>query len=398
MMWPTLSKRRNTPTVNLGKCIFDCLTTDEDYSSELETKFANFYNQRFAVATASGRQAMELVLKSFNLSEGDEVIFPTLTFYILPSIVKNMGFKPVFVNCGDDFNIDVKELKQKISSKTKVIIATHIFGKPCKIDEIMKLAKINKIKVIEDCAHVQAIKYRGKFLGTFGDASFFSFQNRKPINAFGGGILITNSKEIEKTARETISKQKNSRFSIVPRFLLNYFELMMTNRYLYLFPLLWWKSEVYGKFVSNIYQKVHHENVDKRKKFSRLQARLALEQFNHIKETNSKRLSIAKNYFDQLGLLKEIELPKIKKGEHSFYSLITLSPKSEKLSKELFSAGVDVGTKQVILRNCGKIYDPKGDYKKTEELLNKMVELPMYRQLTKKDILHITDNVKRVLK
>ncbi|MFA6064967.1 MAG: DegT/DnrJ/EryC1/StrS aminotransferase family protein [archaeon] len=398
MIWPTISKRRNTPTINLTTCISDVLLKKKDYVSDLEEAFAKFYGTKYAFATASGRQAMELALRSFNLKEGDEIIFPTLTFYVLPSIVKELGFIPVFVNCKEDFNIDIEELKTKITPRTKVIIATHIFGKGCQIDSIMKIAHSNEIKVIEDCAHIQGTTYKNKLLGTFGDAAFFSFQNRKPINAFGGGMLITNNKQIHSISKDIISKQNNSRLAIVPRFLLNYFELLMTSRYFYTFPILWWKSKTYGKFVSDIYQKVHHKNVDKRKRFSRLQARIALEQFNAVEKTNEKRFNLAKDYSNNLAGVKDFTLPRISKGDNSFYSLVALSKHADKLGKDLFSKGIDVGTGEIVLRNCGKMYDPKGNYKKTEAILQHLVELPMYQQLSKKDIQKICFTIKEVLK
>lgn len=93
-------------------------------------------------------------------------------------------------------NIDVEDLKKKITKRTKAIVVTHIWGHPCEMDEIMEVAKNHGLKVIEDCSHAHGATYKGQLVGTFGDVSCFSLQGNKIVSAGEGGILLTNSQEI----------------------------------------------------------------------------------------------------------------------------------------------------------------------------------------------------------
>ena len=386
MIWQTVPYRRNTPTISFLKCALDSLG-DENHISQVENWFSEHYNTRYALVTASGRQAMVLSLASYGFQKDDEVMFPCLTFYILPSLVKQLGLKPTFVNCSDDFTIDTKELESKITTRTRAIIATHIFGNACQIDTIRKIADKHGIVVIEDCAHSHAVTYRGQSLGTFGQASFFSFQNRKPINAFGGGVLLTNDEAIYNFAREAVSVQERSMLAIFPKLLLNYTELFLTNRYTYSVTAWLLRNDEYRSRILSIYQKLHHKNVDARKAFTNFQARIALEQLRSLHETNSERVRKAALYTDGLKLAESLHTPD--PAAHNFYSYVILAREkalSRLLFNQLFHDGIDVGNGESILRNCGNMYDPYGDYRKSQDLLERMIELPMYRQLRDCDI------------
>ena len=133
---------------------------------------------------------------SLNLKKGDEIITTALTFCSTINAILFTGAKPILVDVNlDTQNIDPKKIEKKINKRTKAILLVHFAGRPCDMDQITKIAKNNKIKIIEDCAHAIESKYKGKHTGTFGDFGCFSFYATKNLVTGEGGMLITNSRK-----------------------------------------------------------------------------------------------------------------------------------------------------------------------------------------------------------
>jgi dTDP-4-amino-4,6-dideoxygalactose transaminase len=173
-----------------------------DNCKKFETEFADFCNARYAVALSNGTVALELALRALNIKPGDEVIVPCRTFIATATSVINAGAKPVFADV-DQYsqNITADTIRVVLSPRTKAIIAVHLGGWPCDMDSIMPLARKHKLKVIEDCAQAHGARYKGKPVGSLGDAAAFSFCQDKIISTGGeGGMLVTNDSETWKKA------------------------------------------------------------------------------------------------------------------------------------------------------------------------------------------------------
>ena len=140
---------------------------------------------------------MILCLKSLNIKAGDEVITVVNTFYATVGAIVAVGATPVFCDCDDRYQINIEDIKKKITSKTKAIIPVHWGGASPDMFEIMKIAKLNNLKVIEDACMGIGASLKGKSPGTFGDVSAFSLHPLKSLNAMGdGGAVVTNNKKI----------------------------------------------------------------------------------------------------------------------------------------------------------------------------------------------------------
>ncbi|MDC1060361.1 dTDP-4-amino-4,6-dideoxygalactose transaminase, partial [Alphaproteobacteria bacterium] len=151
--------------------------------------------------TSSCTHALEMCSSLLNISKGDEVIVPSFTFSTSAQAFTNQGAKIVFADIKkNDLNIDENKIEKLISNKTKAIILVHYAGIPCNLTKIMKLSKKYKINIIEDNAHGLFAKYKGKFLGTFGDFSTTSFHDTKNFSCGEGGALIINNKKYIKKA------------------------------------------------------------------------------------------------------------------------------------------------------------------------------------------------------
>ena len=168
----------------------------------LEAEFALISESKFAIAVGSGTDALFLSLKALDIDKGDEVITSPFTFYATIGAIVTSGAKPVFVDIGDDFNINSASIEKKITSKTKAILPIHWSGNPCDMDEITALSLKYKIPVVSDSCHAINATYNGKSVGSLGDLSCFSFHPLKNINVWGdGGIITTNSIKLAEKLR-----------------------------------------------------------------------------------------------------------------------------------------------------------------------------------------------------
>ena len=145
-----------------------------------------------AVTASRGRMAFFYIVKALGLPPGSEIVFPALTFWVVPEMARAAGLKPVFVDVDPvTFNLDPAALERAITPATRAVVPTHIYGLPCDMDEVLEVARRHHLSVIEDCAHALGATYRGQPVGTLGDAALFSFQVLKPLNTFGGGAAYT---------------------------------------------------------------------------------------------------------------------------------------------------------------------------------------------------------------
>lgn len=161
-----------------------------------EQKFAEYIGAKYAVACSSGFTSLILALKAIQIGEGNEVIVPEFTMIATAWAVEYAGAKPVFVDCGDDLNIDIMKIRQKITSKTKAIIPVHVYGRPCNMDEIKKFAWEYNLKIVEDCAEAHGAIYKGQKVGSFGSIGCFSFYGNKIITTGEGGMCVTNNERV----------------------------------------------------------------------------------------------------------------------------------------------------------------------------------------------------------
>ena len=158
--------------------------------AEYESRFADYHGMQHAIAASFGRMACYYILRALDLPAGSEIIFPALTFWVIPEIARRAGLKPVFVDVDPaTFNIDATKIEAAITERTRAIVPTHLYGQPCAMTEVMRLAEKHNLVVVEDCAQAAGASYRGRKVGTFGNAALFSFQNPAKTNwmRFGHG-------------------------------------------------------------------------------------------------------------------------------------------------------------------------------------------------------------------
>ena len=165
----------------------------------LQQQMAYMHDKKYAFAVNSGTSSLHCAISALELEKGDEVIVPVLANIADCSTVIQEGGKPIFVDIDPDtFNIDPDKIEKKITKKTKAIIVVHMYGQPVKIDEIKGITKKYNLVLIEDCAQAAGAKYKGKYVGSFGDISCFSLYQTKHIICGEGGIVATSNNKFAK--------------------------------------------------------------------------------------------------------------------------------------------------------------------------------------------------------
>ena len=183
-----------------------------------EQKFKNFTKSKFAIGVSNATAALYLSLKALGIKKNDEVIIPDLTFVATANVVLQVGAIPVLADIDEEtLNISTESIIRNISRKTKAIIPVHLAGTSCDMKKIMKIARSNSLKVIEDCAHGIGTSYNKKHVGNFGNVGCFSFYPTKNLTTIEGGMVITNDKKtadfIQLARNHGMSRSLMSRYS-----------------------------------------------------------------------------------------------------------------------------------------------------------------------------------------
>ena len=333
---------------------------------KFEKNFANFIGKKYCISVSSGTAALEIAVKSLNLKKNDEVIIPNFTIISNVLAVIKQGAKPVFVDCNmDDWNIDLEDIKKKISKRTKVIIVTHIYSFSNRMEKIISLCKKNNIKIIEDAAEVIGLKYKNKYCGTYGELGTFSFYANKHITTGEGGMICTDSYKhyLKCKSLRNLCFGKKNRFN--------------------------------------------HEDLGWNYRMSNLQASLGLSQLKRIKKVIKEKISIGKYYYNKLNGNKDIQiLPPYKKDLKNIYWVVGIVIKNKKIKaidiiNKLKKNGIGARPffwpmhKQNILKKM-KLVKYK-NFPNSEYISTYGLYLPSYLGLKKKDLDRIITVLNKIL-
>ena len=313
-----------------------------------EKAFAEFCNVDYCVGTGNGLDALMLPLKALGIQEGDEVIVPSNTYIATALAVTYVGATPVFVEPDiRTFNIDTTRIEEKITAKTKAIMPVHLYGQPCDMDPIMKIARKHKLYVIEDCAQAHGARYKGKVVGSFGDASGFSFYPGKNLGALGdAGATVSTNKELLDKVRAL------------------------------------------GNYGSDY--KYHHIYKGNNSRLDEMQAAFLSAKLPHLQRMNEERRRIAKKYMD--GITNPlIILPYVPEYAEPVWHIFGIRCKRRDELEEYLKKH-EIGTNKhypisIHLQECYKDLGFKqGDFPIAEEISRTELSLPMYYGMTDEQV------------
>jgi len=364
--------------------------------AEFERCFADYHGMEYAIASSFGRMAFHYILCALDMPEGSEIIFPALTFWVVPEVARRAGLKPVFVDVDPaSFNLNPSKIEAAVTERTRAIVPTHLYGQPCAMTEIMRVAEKHNLIVIEDCAQAVGARYRGRRVGTFGTASFFSFQMLKGINTYGGGMALTNDATLGRRMREKVvgepvqsTKQLAKRFAsawaarvgVSPKgFTFWGFPIQAAASFLGHHDLsryIWEKIRPLDRFPSTYHQK-----------YSNVQALIGLRGLAKLDEFNARSREHAAQYTRALVDCRQIETPPVfPEAEHVYYQYCVYTTDPALTSRRAIRRGVDVETTHVDV--CSKL-ELFAEFAATcpgAEATEKALQLPVYSRLRSSDI------------
>src|SRR3989344_8446094 len=184
-----------------------------------EVEFSKYIKSKYAISVNSATAGLHLALTVLGIGPGDEVITTPLSFVSTSNVIIHCGAKPVFADIDKNtWNIDPNEIEAKITKKTKAILPVHLHGRPCNMDQILKIARKHKLFVVEDAAHAAEAQYHNKKVGSIGDITVFSFYVTKNIATGEGGMVTTNSskwaKDLQVYRLHGLSRDAWKRYSV----------------------------------------------------------------------------------------------------------------------------------------------------------------------------------------
>jgi dTDP-4-amino-4,6-dideoxygalactose transaminase len=368
---------------------------------QLEEEFKKYLRVEYAISFNSGRSALMAILDALGIKKEDEILIQAFTCNSAVNPILNLGAKPVFVDVDETINLDPEDLKKKITKKSKAVMIQHTFGWPAKIDQILEICKKYNLYLIEDCAHSLGAKFHGKFCGTFGNASFFSFGRDKIISSVFGGMAVTNNNEIGeriKNFKEKLNFPSNFWIfqQLLHPILTNYLVLPAYGISSNLGRIILGSFHILKILSKGVYKKEKEGKIPKYfpRKLPNALAILALNQFKKLEKFNKHRREIAKFYENELKNSKFI-LPLAKPKENIIptfmrYPILTDFDSNEIL-KEARKEKIyldDGWRKSPIVPPDTKI--DKMEYRfdscpKAEKLAQKILNLPTHINISQKD-------------
>jgi len=324
---------------------------------KFEQDFAQLNDGQFGIGVGSGTDALFLSLKALGIGAGDEVITTPYTFYATIGAIVTSGATPVFVDAGDDYNIDASLIEAAITSKTKAIMPVHWSGNPCDMDAIKKIAEQYDISIVADACHAISATYHSRGMAQFSDLTCFSMHPLKNLNVWGdGGIILTNNASLAEKL-----------YSIRNHGLENRDEC---------------KEFAYNSRLDTIQAVVAQHLLDKR-----------ITHITHSRIANAQALD------EGLRGIQEVNLPPRSAHKLAVYHIyMARFSRRDELQQYLQKAGIDAKVHyplpmhlQPAARKFGHV---RGDFPVTEDISNNCLSLPVHEFITADEVAYMIEKVR----
>lgn len=320
-----------------------------------EKEFAEFCEAKYCIGCGNGLDALYLILRGYDIGAGDEVIVPSNTFIATALAVSYTAAKPIFVEPDLlTYNINTSLIEAAITKNTKAIIAVHLYGQPADMDKINQIARKYNLKVIEDAAQAHGSLYKGKRVGSLGDAAGFSFYPGKNLGALGdGGAVVTNDKNIADKIRAIANYGSN--------------------------------------------QKYHHIYKGTNSRLDELQAAFLRIKLRHLNKWNEARSDIALKYLDGIKNREIIKPIQADYAKHVWHLFVIRTEKRNPLKKYLEMNGIFTTIHYPIPIHFQEAYEDlkMGDdtLPMAQKISNEVLSLPMWYGMSEEDVNYV---IKRI--
>lgn len=327
------------------------------YVAGFEGSFAKELGVNHCIAVANGTDAIYIVLKMLGIGEGDEVITVANTWISTAETIVQTGARPVFVDIEKEYYcIDTEKLKEKITARTKAIIAVHLYGQSADLSSLQQICREKNILLIEDCAQSHFTKFEGQDVGTFGVASTFSFYPGKNLGAYGdAGAIVTNDDELAKKFR------------------------MYAN---------------HGSLVKH-----QHEMAGINSRLDGLQAAILSAKLPYIHKWNKKRREHAAHYKQLLAGANEVICPQERSAtEHTYHVFVVRAQKRDGLKKYLQEKGIETQIHYPaplpLTKAFSELLHTTKDFPVSSAYMHEILSLPLYPEMLKSEVEYVVDSMK----
>jgi len=328
---------------------------------QFEHEFASYCNTSYCIGVANGLDALHLILRAYSIGPGDEVIVPSNTYIATWLAVNHCGALPIPVEpVIETYNIDPSLIESAITAKTKAIIVVHLYGQPVDMDPINEIAKKHGLKVIEDCAQAHGALYKGRKVGSLGDAAAFSFYPGKNLGALGDGGAVTTC---DPQLAEKIRSLRN-----------------------------------YGSHI-----RYHNKLKGYNSRLDEIQSAFLRVKLPTLDADNSNRSAIASYYSEGLLGIKGLTLPKIAFGcEHVWHLYVVRHAKRDELQSRLAELGIGTMIHYPIPPHLQPAYKDlgmlEGAFPISEAIHREILSLPIGPTITFKEADAVIAAVKRAVR
>ncbi len=327
---------------------------------ELECEIAGYLGVKYAVACASGTDALQIALMALAVGPGDEVITTPFTFVATAETIGILGARPVYVDIDPlTYNINPELIERAITPRTKAVLPVHLYGQPADLDPILAVAGKHGLKVIEDSAQAFGASYKGRKVSSFGDIGCISFFPSKNLGCFGdGGMVVTNDKALAEAMHMIASHGSRVRY--------------------------------------------YHEILGVNSRLDTLQAAILKVKLKYLEQWNTARQHAAARY-DELLKGTEVRIPYIAPyGQHIFHQYTVRAPRRDGLDEHLKEKGIPHAIYYPVPLHLQQAFamagNKKGDFPVSEKAADEVISLPMHTELTEEQQAFITDEVKEFYK
>jgi dTDP-4-amino-4,6-dideoxygalactose transaminase len=324
--------------------------------NEFQSRFADYLNTDYAVATSSGTTALHAALEALQITTGDKIITSPFSFVASSNAILYCGAIPIFVDIDPlTYNISAPALEETIKKHpdAKAILVIHIYGQPAEMDTICRLARENNLLLIEDCAQAHGAIYQDKKVGTFGDAAAFSFYPTKNITCGEGGMVATNNEEVANRVRMLINHGQSKRY--------------------------------------------HHDILGYNFRMTNLHAAIGLEQLKKLDSFNQKRIINAEYYYHNIKNSQLVLPYKSKKCKHVYHQFTVQCEDRDRFMNYLTKNGISCAIHYPISIPKQKLYMDKFNYQEiwpvAESLCSNCLSIPVHPGLTREQLQYIVEVV-----
>ncbi len=354
---------------------------------EFEKEFSEYIGVKHSISVGNGTDALVIALKALQIKEGDEIITTPYSFFATSEAIVAVGAIPVFVDVDlKTFNIDTSKIKEKITNKTKAILPVHIFGNPCDMKEINRIAKKHNLFVIEDACQAIGASIEDKKIGSLSDIACFSFFPTKNLGCAGDGGIITTNNDLLATLCKAYRAHGSGEVGNKAYNIINNIDEQV---------------EVINNNDNTVYNPMKYYNylVGYNSRLDEIQAAILRIKLPLLEEYTEDRIKIADYYKKELKETNLVLPQHLKNFKHVYHLYILQSEKRDELVKYLSEKGISTGIYYKVPLHLQKALEKFGykisDCPNAEYLSERTFAIPLYYGMTEQEKKYVVDNLKK---